>query len=129
MPMLMLALEEHLYIFSQIALSTVKIKVMDLDSLLMYVQATQGLQIRVEKIRDIFSGGIKSLVELATEFSGNSKTALGGINSEVVEHSSALAEVSKPIHILEQIKAVMASNLFKFLDVNVSMNYVTMYSL
>lgn len=56
-------------------------------------KATQGLQIRVEKIRDIFSGGIKSLVELATEFSGNSKTALGDIHSEVVEHSSALAEL------------------------------------
>ncbi|PWA73788.1 kinesin motor domain-containing protein [Artemisia annua] len=56
-------------------------------------KATQGLQIRVEKIRDIFSGGIKSLVEIATEFSGNSKTALGDINSEVEEHSSALAEL------------------------------------
>nr|GEX98139.1 kinesin-like protein KIN-5D isoform X2 [Tanacetum cinerariifolium] len=56
-------------------------------------KVTEGFQIRVEKIRDIFSGGIKSLAELAIEFSGNSETALGGIKSEVVEHSSALAEL------------------------------------
>ncbi|KAL7618898.1 hypothetical protein Lser_V15G02121 [Lactuca serriola] len=55
--------------------------------------AAEGLQIRVEKINDVFAGGIKSLVELATEFSGNSEKTLGNINSEVVKHSSALAEL------------------------------------
>ncbi|KVH99973.1 hypothetical protein Ccrd_021763, partial [Cynara cardunculus var. scolymus] len=55
--------------------------------------ATEGLQIRVKKIKEVFSGGIKSLVGLATEFSGNSETALSNINSEAVKHSSALAKL------------------------------------
>ncbi|KAL4560561.1 hypothetical protein LXL04_032714 [Taraxacum kok-saghyz] len=55
--------------------------------------AAEGLQTRVEKIHDVFSSGVKSLVELAAEFSGSSETALGNINSEVVKHSSALADV------------------------------------
>lgn len=50
---------------------------------------------RVKKIKDLFTGGIESLSELATEFSGHSETTFGSINFEVVEHSSAVTEVSK----------------------------------
>ncbi|KAJ9559081.1 hypothetical protein OSB04_013695 [Centaurea solstitialis] len=56
---------------------------------------TEGLQIRVKKIKEVFSGGINSLVGLAAEFSGNSETALGNINAEAVKHSSAVAELIK----------------------------------
>lgn len=50
---------------------------------------------RVKKIKDVLTGGVESMVELATEFSGHSETAFGNINTAVVEHSSALTEVSK----------------------------------
>ncbi|XP_071690574.1 kinesin-like protein KIN-5D [Rutidosis leptorrhynchoides] len=56
-------------------------------------KATQELQIRAKTMNDIFSGGIKSLVELATEFSEKSVTTLGNINSAVIEHSSALTDL------------------------------------
>ncbi|KVH99971.1 hypothetical protein Ccrd_021761 [Cynara cardunculus var. scolymus] len=50
---------------------------------------------KARKIKEVFSGGIESLVRLATEFSGNSETTLSNINSEAVKHSSALAELIK----------------------------------
>nr|XP_043611181.1 kinesin-like protein KIN-5D [Erigeron canadensis] len=56
-------------------------------------KATEGLQTSVKKMKDVLSGGINSLVQLATELTGNSETALGDINTEVNEHSSALAEL------------------------------------
>ncbi|KAK9068491.1 hypothetical protein SSX86_012605 [Deinandra increscens subsp. villosa] len=56
-------------------------------------KATEDLQRRVKEIKDVFAGGVESLAELATEFGVHSETAFGNINSEVVEHSSALTEL------------------------------------
>ncbi|XP_076917746.1 kinesin-like protein KIN-5D [Bidens hawaiensis] len=58
-------------------------------------KANEELQMRVKKIKDVFTCGIESLAELATEFSGHSETTFGDINFEVVEHSSALTELIK----------------------------------
>ncbi|KAI7729764.1 hypothetical protein M8C21_003070, partial [Ambrosia artemisiifolia] len=56
-------------------------------------KANEELQMRVKKIKDVFTGGIESLAELATEFNGQSQKAFDNINSELVDHSSALTEL------------------------------------
>lgn len=96
-------LAQHLEVLHKIIVDSVTHQEQELNAIEEHMRsfvsehnaAAEGLQNRVEKINDVFAGGVKSLVELATEFSGNSETALGNINSEVVKHSSALAELIK----------------------------------
>ncbi|KAJ0503217.1 putative plus-end-directed kinesin ATPase [Helianthus annuus] len=94
-------LAQHLDVLHQIIVSSVAHQEQQLNAIEEHMKsflneqdkANEELQMRVKKVKDVFTGGIQSLAELATEFSGHSKTAFDNINSEVVEHSSALTEL------------------------------------
>ncbi|KAM0065565.1 putative plus-end-directed kinesin ATPase [Helianthus debilis subsp. tardiflorus] len=94
-------LAQHLDVLHKIIVSSVTHQEQQLNAIEEHMKsflneqdkASEELQMRVKKVKDVFTGGIESLAELATEFNGHSKTAFDNINSEVVEHSSALTEL------------------------------------
>ncbi|XP_022849070.1 kinesin-like protein KIN-5D [Olea europaea var. sylvestris] len=60
-------------------------------------EATEELQGRLEKLKIMYSSGIKALDDLAGEFDENSGLTFGRLNSKVSKHSSALEELFKGI--------------------------------
>ncbi|KAK1426096.1 hypothetical protein QVD17_14764 [Tagetes erecta] len=96
-------LAQHLEVLHKIIVSSVTHQEQQLnaieESMKSFVteqdKANEELQMRVKKIKDVLTGGVESMVELATEFSGHSEASFGNISSAVVEHSSALTECSR----------------------------------
>ncbi|KAL4189465.1 hypothetical protein AMTRI_Chr08g207260 [Amborella trichopoda] len=56
-------------------------------------EATEVLQVRVGKLKDMYASGIGALDDLAGELDKNSQTTFGSLNSEVSMHSSALEDL------------------------------------
>ncbi|KAD3337468.1 hypothetical protein E3N88_32988 [Mikania micrantha] len=94
-------LAQHLEVLHKIIVSSVAHQEQQLNEIEEHMKlsiteqdkANEELRIRAKKIKDVFTGGIKTLAEIATEYSAHSETTFGNLNNAVVEHSSALTEL------------------------------------
>ncbi|WOL04664.1 kinesin-like protein KIN-5A [Canna indica] len=60
-------------------------------------KATEELRLHVERLKALYSSGIRELVDLASQLENNSEAAFGRLNSQVLVHSSALDNCFKGI--------------------------------
>ncbi|KAI3743404.1 hypothetical protein L1987_61113 [Smallanthus sonchifolius] len=113
-------LAQHLEVLHKIIVSSVAHQEQQLNAIEEHMKsfvteqdkANEELQMRVKKIKDVFTGGIESLAELATEFSGHSETAFGDVNIEVVAHTSGLTEFIREVSVnVDDILNDLRSNL------------------